>query len=109
MINCIKHKNINNGKIEFILVNFEYYDGNDLISKIFCEKYKMFADEKIDGIYFSVIKLHSEDGKVDYELLWHEDVGNSIISIQQDEKSLLLLEQRLAVVSDVLNNMIAGN
>lgn len=64
----------------------------------------MISDEKIDGMYFSIIKLHK--GSTEYDLIWHEDVGNYIFSLQQDEISINELEQRLEVVVGKLNEMI---
>ena len=56
----------------------------------------MSAEEKVDYIYFSVIKLHLD--KINYELLWHEDFGNMIYSIEQEEQDVNMLERRLKVV-----------
>lgn len=61
----------------------------------------MSAEEKVDYIYFSVIKLHLD--KITYELMWHEDFGNVIYSVEQDEKIVDTLEQRLRVVLSILN------
>ncbi len=43
---------------------------------------------------------------ISYELLWHEDVGNVIYSIEQDENTLKILEERLTVVLDDLNDRL---
>lgn len=61
----------------------------------------MSAEEKVDYIYFSVIKLHLD--KITYELMWHEDFGNVIYFVEQDEKIVDTLEQRLRVVLSILN------
>lgn len=61
----------------------------------------MKPDEKMDGIHFTIIKLRSEEG--DYDLMWHEDMGNIIYSIKQDEKSIKILEKRLTVIVEQLN------
>lgn len=39
-------------------------------------------------------------------MIWHEDVGNYIFSLQQDETSINELEQRLDVIVGKLNEMI---
>ena len=41
--------------------------------------------------------------KTCYELLWHEDIGNIIYSLKQDEDTVNELELRLQKVLDVLN------
>ena len=64
----------------------------------------MLADEKIDGIYYSIVRLHKDSIK--YDLIWHEDVGNYIFSLQQDETSIKELEQRLEIIVSKLNEMI---
>lgn len=46
----------------------------------------MLSDEKIDGMYYSIIKLHNDS--TEYDLIWHEDVGNYIFSLKQDETSI---------------------
>lgn len=81
-----------------------FFDGNDLVAKILCEEYQMLSDEKIDGMYYSIIKLHK--GSTEYDLIWHEDVGNYIFSLKQDETSTIELEQRLEFVVSKLNDMI---
>ncbi len=104
-IQAVKHINKDeDNRIEYLFSNFDYFDGNDLVARLFCQKYQMIADEKIDGIYFSVIKLHKDD--TEYDLIWHEDVGNYMYSIKQDEGSVSELEQRLAVIVAKLNEMI---
>lgn len=64
----------------------------------------MISDKKIDGIYYSIIKLHNDSDE--YNLIWHEDVGNYIFSLKQDEKSILQLEQRLKFIIAELNEII---
>ena len=39
-------------------------------------------------------------------MIWHEDVGNYIFSLQQDETSIKELEQRLEIIVSKLNEMI---
>ena len=97
-------KYIEQEKTEFLLINFDYEDGNDYLAKIFCEKYGMIADEKKDYIYYSVLDLHIDN--ITYELLWHEDIGNSIYSIEQDENIIDELEERLKTVLAMLNEKI---
>ena len=67
----------------------------------------MSAEEKVDYIYFSVIKLHLD--KINYELLWHEDFGNMIYSIEQEEQDVNMLERRLKVVLSILNEILIAN
>lgn len=64
----------------------------------------MLSDEKIDGIFYSIIKLHKNSEE--YNLIWHEDVGNYMFSVKQDEDSILELEQRLKVIVDILNEKL---
>ena len=99
-------KYIGEEKTEFLLLNFDYEDGNDYIAKIFCEKYGMVADQKKDFIYYSVLDLHTNNKT--YELLWHEDIGNSIYSIEQDVGTINALEKELKIVIDILNEKIAA-
>lgn len=104
-IQLVKHINKDeNNRIEYLLVNFDFFDGNDLVAKIFCEEYQMSSDEKIDGMYYSIIKLHKDS--TEYDLIWHEDVGNYIFSMKQDESSIIELEQRLNFIVSKLNEMI---
>lgn len=90
--------------MEFLLANYDYYDGNDLIAQLFLQNYHMIADEKIDGIHYSIIKLH--DNLTEYELVWHEDIGNFIFCVEQDENSNSKLEHRLKDIVDLLNEKI---
>lgn len=46
-------------------MNFDYFDGNDLVAKLFGQEYQMISDEKIDGMYYSIIKLHKDSTEYD--------------------------------------------
>lgn len=104
-IQIVKHVNKEESdRIEFLFVNFDFFDGNDLVAKIFCEEYQMLSDERIDGMYYSIINLHKDS--TEYDLIWHEDVGNYIFSVKQDEASTIELELRLEFVVSKLNEII---
>lgn len=104
MKRVIYKKVINENKenrTEFLLINFDYEDGNDYLAKIFNKEFNMKVEEKKDYIWFSTIKLCKKN--TCYELLWHEDIGNIIYSLEQDEDTVNELELRLQKVLDVLN------
>lgn len=88
-------------RTEFLLINFDYEDGNDYLAKIFNKEFNMRVEEKKDYIWFSIIKLCKKN--TCYELLWHEDIGNIIYSVEQDEDTVNELELRLQKVLDVVN------
>ena len=88
-------------RTEFLLINFDYEDGNDYLAKIFNKEFNMKVEEKKDYIWFTIIKLCKKN--TCYELLWHEDIGNIIYSLEQDEDTVNELELRLQKVLDVLN------
>ena len=88
-------------RTEFLLINFDYEDGNDYLAKIFNKEFNMRVEEKKDYIWFSIIKLCKKN--TCYELLWHEDIGNIIYSLEQDEDTVNELELRLQKVLDVVN------
>ena len=88
-------------RTEFLLINFDYEDGNDYLAKIFNKEFNMKVEEKKDYIWFNIIKLCKKN--TCYELLWHEDIGNIIYSLEQDEDTVNELELRLQKVLDVLN------
>ncbi len=94
-------------RTEFLLINFDYEDGNDYLAKIFNKEFNMRVEEKKDYIWFSVIKLCEKN--TCYELLWHEDIGNIIYSLEQDEDTVNELELRLQKVLDILNIKILEN
>ena len=95
-------------RTEFLLINFDYEDGNDYLAKIFNKEFNMKVEEKKDYIWFSIIKLCKKN--TCYELLWHEDIGNIIYSLEQDEDTVNELELRLQKVLDVVNiNILESN
>lgn len=104
MKRVIYKKVINENKenrTEFLLINFDYEDGNDYLAKIFNKEFNMKVEEKKDYIWFSITKLCEKN--TCYELLWHEDIGNIIYSLEQDEDTVNELELRLQKVLDVVN------
>ena len=88
-------------RTEFLLINFDYEEGNDYLAKIFNKEFNMKVEEKKDCIWFSIIKLCEKN--TCYELLWQEDIGNIIYSLEQDEDTVNELELRLQKVLDVVN------
>lgn len=88
-------------RTEFLLINFDYEDGNDYLAKIFNKEFNMKVEKKKDYIWFSITKLCEKN--TCYELLWHEDIGNIIYSVEQDEDTVNELELRLQKVLDVVN------
>ena len=94
-------------RTEFLLINFDYEDGNDYLAKIFNKEFNMRVEEKKDYIWFSIIKLCEKN--TCYELLWHEDIGNIIYSLEQDKDTVNELELRLQKVLDVVNIKILEN
>ena len=110
MKRVIYKKVINENKenrTEFLLINFDYEDGNDYLAKIFNKEFNMKVEEKKDYIWFSITKLCEKN--TCYELLWHEDIGNIIYSLEQDEDTVNELELRLQKVLDVVNIKILEN
>jgi len=110
MKRVIYKKVINENKenrTEFLLINFDYEDGNDYLAKIFNKEFNMRVEEKKDYIWFSIIKLCEKN--TCYELLWHEDIGNIIYSLEQDKDTVNELELRLQKVLDVVNIKILEN
>ena len=110
MKKVIYKKVINENKenrTEFLLINFDYEDGNDYLAKIFNKEFNMRVEEKKDYIWFSIIKLCEKN--TCYELLWHEDIGNIIYSLEQDKDTVNELELRLQKVLDVVNIKILEN
>ena len=106
-VQVVKHINHDeNDRIEFLLVNYDFYDGNDLVAKLFCREYQMSADDKFDGMYYSIIRLHK--GSAEYDLVWHEDVGNYVYCLQQDKAAVDELEHRLKFVIGKINEMLSG-
>lgn len=94
-------------RTEFLLINFDYEDGNDYLAKIFNKEFNMKVEKKKDYIWFSITKLCEKN--TCYELLWHEDIGNIIYSVEQDEDIVNELELRLQKVLDVVNIKILKN
>lgn len=94
-------------RAEFLLINFDYEDGNDYLAKIFNKEFNMKVEKKKDYIWFSITKLCEKN--TCYELLWHEDIGNIIYSVEQDEDIVNELELRLQKVLDVVNIKILKN
>jgi len=104
-IRTVKHINKDeNNRIEYLFVNFDYFDGNDLVAKLFCQEFGLLSNKKIDGAFYSIIRIH--DDTSGYDLIWHEDVGNYIVSVKQDARSILELEQRLSIIVGKLNQMV---
>ncbi|MEA4922007.1 MAG: hypothetical protein VB031_01420 [Eubacteriaceae bacterium] len=94
-------------RIEFLFVNYDYHDGNELICRIlekyFDMKYKIKVDE-VSGIWFSIIRAY--DSNDEYELVWHEDVGNYMFSKDQSDEANDRLERRLDIVVEELNRLM---
>lgn len=107
-VTCKKHINTEkDDRVEILLINYDYIDGNDYIVKLFQEEYGFIVDDKIDGWWYSIIRIHLNNSS--YELLWHEDTGNEIYSLYQTDEENDILQERLKNVLDVLNHRIRKN
>lgn len=105
-INIVRHVNNDEGnRIEFLFVNYDYYDGNDLVAKIVNEKFGIDIGEKMDGLFYTVIPLYDKDSQ--YNLVWHEDIGNYAYSIRQDKDNVEKLQKLMKLVVVELNQIFA--
>jgi len=91
-------------RLEFLLKNFDYIDGNELIARIMSDEFGFVPAGKIDGIWYKIIRIKKKD--LVYELMWHEDLGNSIYSLTQNDYENDLLESRMNKVVEILNAKI---
>lgn len=91
-------------RVEFLLVNYDYIDGNEYLAKLFEEEYGFVVDDKIDGWWYNIIRIHLR--KTTYELVWHEDTGNEIYSLCQSKEEIQNLQKRLDKVLAILNSRI---
>lgn len=100
-----KHVNVEKyNRVEFLLINYDYIDGNDYLARLFNEEYGFSVEKKIDGWWYSIIRIRLGDAI--YELVWHEDTGNEIYSLNQTEKENDILQERLTKILFILNNQI---
>ena len=103
-----QHINIDkDNRVEFLLINFDYVDGSEYLAKLFKEEYGFVIDDKIDGWWYSVIRIHLQNST--YELVWHEDTGNEIYSLYQSKEENQNLQKRLEKVLAILNSRISSN
>lgn len=100
-----KHINTEkDNRVEFVLINYDYIDGNEYLAKLFFEEFGFIVDKKIDGWWYSIIRIHLDSST--YELLWHEDTGNEIYCLNQTKEENDMLQQRLEKVVISLNDRI---
>ena len=103
----IKHNAADkNHTAEFWLNDFDFIDGNKYVAEVLAQDYGMRVTEEIDGIWYTITRMR--DGACEYNLVWHEDIGNYIYSTQQDEQTLQELETRVHAVAEKLNQRFQG-
>ena len=101
-----KHFNPNKGnRVEFWINNFDYFDGIDYLAKLFCEKYHMQAEEKVEEIFFDFIKVYAHN--VEYVLMWHEDIGTLIYDSNQNARDTAQLEAQLSAIFQEINSILS--
>lgn len=103
-ISFVKYPDEKFNRLEFLLINYDYFDGNELIARIMSEEFGFEIVRQFEGIWYKIIQINHDDST--YELLWHEDVGNSIYSLSQTDSENELLEERLKRVIEILNERI---
>lgn len=107
-INYEKHFNPNKGnRVEFWINNFDYFDGIDYLAKLFCERYRMQADEKAEGIFFDFIRVYAHN--VEYVLMWHEDIGTLLYDSNQNARDTAQLETQLSALVQEINSNLSRN
>ncbi len=100
---CI-HYNKEKKRTEFLLKNYDYFDGNEYLAGIFQKEYRLRILEKQDGIWFMILRLGKK--RNEYEMVWHEDVGNFIYCVEQSCEANDQLEKRLKHVIDIANKQL---
>lgn len=101
LISYKKTYDAKNKRVEFVLVNFDYYDGNELLANIFHDEFGFKFNGRTDNIWNKIIRMALED--CIYVFFWHEDVGNSIYCLNQSEYNNNLLEERIKKAIDIVN------
>ena len=104
VVSFVKTYDKEKNRVEFLLVNYDYYDGNEFLAKIFNEKFGFIICDEYDGIWYK--KIHIGLGDCVYEMLWHEDIGNVIYCLDQSSDANDLLEERLKKVINIVNQQI---
>ena len=103
----IRHNNPNkNNTAEFWLNDFDFIDGNKYVAEVLAQDYGMRVTEEIDGFWYTITRMR--DDACEYNLVWHEDIGNYIYSTEQDEQTLQELEARVHAVAEKLNSRFRG-
>lgn len=106
-IRLSREVNTNQGnRVEYWFNNFDFVDGGAYIAGILKQDYGMRVTEEIDGIWYTITRMR--DDACEYNLVWHEDIGNYIYSTQQDEQTLQELETRVHAVAEKLNQRFQG-
>ena len=95
-----------NNIVEYWLLHYDFIDGNKYVAEILAQDYGMRVTEEIDGIWYTITRMR--DDACEYNLVWHEDIGNYIYSTQQDEQTLQELEARVHAVAEKLNQRFQG-
>ena len=72
--------------------------------QIMSDEFGFVPAGQIDGIWYKIIRIKKND--LVYELMWHEDLGNSIYSLTQNNYENDLLESRMNKVVEILNAKI---
>ena len=99
--------NTNQGnRVEYWFNNFDFVDGGAYIAGILKQDYGMRVTEEIDGIWYTITRMR--DGACEYNVLWHEDIGNVVYTTQQDEQTLRELETRVHAAAEKLSIRFQG-
>lgn len=95
-----------NNIVEYWLLHYDFIDGNKYVAEILEQDYGMRITEEIDGIWYYITRMR--DDACEYNLVWHEDIGNYIYSTEQDEQTLQELEARVHAVAEKLSQRFRG-
>ena len=108
-MNIVPYKYVNAHKdhaVEFWLTDYDFFDGNQYVAEVLAQDYGMRVTEEIDGIWYTITRMR--DDACEYNVLWHEDIGNVVYTTQQDEQTLQELEARVHAVAEKLNQRFQG-
>lgn len=103
MVKYVKSMDDKHGQ-EFLLCDYPYIDGNDLLADIFVREFGAKIGEKIDGLYYILLKVYLDDAE--YVFQWHEDIGNLVYAVPQTPQINDKLEKELSRALEVLNGML---
>ena len=100
----VREGNTSEGQLEFYLTGLDDYDDFDLVTSLLNQKQHIELVNKVDGIFSRIGVMRLPDSRL-FKVIYHDDVGIYVFSVEQSPNINDLLRRVMEQVANDINEV----